>query len=424
MSILKKKFFNLTNHNLYGDFSIDFVTTMPYFCGMHLYTLKNVASIMLLVIAVYGRAQQTAQNMLSSQRTQLEEIRSQIETYKGELQQKETKESATLDMITALDREIDVASGLLKSLTKETKRYSRQITAREKEIAETEQQLDKLRKKFAKRLRHFYKHGRAHDLELLLNVKSFSNARIWLIYAKRVADNDRRIYKSILEKKQSLERNSDLLRLEIAEKRKAVEEKAGEEKLLEQSRRERQKYLKQLQKDKEFLRQRLSERERAAQQIGRLIIEAESQRASQERPKLRDTGANFAALKGRMLWPAQGNIVAHFGKQRHPELKTITENLGVEIKAAYGSAVCAVNDGEVWTITWQRGRGNIVIISHDNGYYTVYTHLAEIQVELHDWVTQGQVIGTVGDTGSLNGAVLHFQIWKNTTNLNPEDWLG
>ena len=64
------------------------------------------------------------------------------------------------------------------------------------------------------------------------------------------------------------------------------------------------------------------------------------------------------------------------------------------------------------------------IIDHIKHTETSPLILAEIQVELHEWVQQGQVIGTVGDSGSLNGAILHFQIWKNTTNLNPEEWLG
>ncbi|OPZ81768.1 MAG: Murein hydrolase activator EnvC precursor [bacterium ADurb.Bin431] len=84
----------------------------------------------------------------------------------------------------------------------------------------------------------------------------------------------------------------------------------------------------------------------------------------------------------------------------------------------------SVGDGQVQTITWQRGSGNIVIVSHGEGFYTVYTHLEEIRVSQDDPVRQGQVIGTVGESGSINGPVLHFQIWKNTRNLDPEEWLG
>ena len=114
-----------------------------------------------------------------------------------------------------------------------------------------------------------------------------------------------------------------------------------------------------LQKDKRFLQERLKDRERAAQQISRLILEAESQRTTGKRKDLHTSIINFGSLKGKMSWPAKGEIITHFGEQRHPLLKTVTENLGIEIKSQLGAPVCAVDDGEVWTITWQRGRGNI-----------------------------------------------------------------
>ena len=132
---------------------------------------------------------------------------------------------------------------------------------------------------------------------------------------------------------------------------------------------------------------------------------------------------NFYALQGQMQWPAKGTISARFGKQKHPQLKTITENLGIEIKARRGDPVIAVADGTVQSITWQRGRGNIIILNHGNGYYTVYTNLQDILVDMNEPVRGNQRIGTVGESGSLHGPVLNFQIWKNTKNLNPEDWL-
>ena len=83
----------------------------------------------------------------------------------------------------------------------------------------------------------------------------------------------------------------------------------------------------------------------------------------------------------------------------------------------------SVAAGRVTAITWQRGYGNLMIISHSDGYYTVYTHLADINVALNEEVAAEQIIGAVGDTGSLQGATLHFQLWNREEALNPEDWL-
>ena len=75
-------------------------------------------------------------------------------------------------------------------------------------------------------------------------------------------------------------------------------------------------------------------------------------------------------------------------------------------------------------ITWQRGRGNIVIVNHFGGYYSVYTHLSKIFIDIDEPVITGQVIGEVGDSGSLKGPILHFEIWQNNKVVNPEIWLS
>ena len=177
-----------------------------------------------------------------------------------------------------------------------------------------------------------------------------------------------------------------------------------------------------LQKNKKLVQSRLAEIKASEKEIGKLIAQAEKARKAQAKKKSKQPGAGpapaqtvvsghqFSDLKGRMSWPTTGTIVSHFGRERHPALNTVTENLGIEIKAQLGNPVITVVDGVVQTITWQRSRGNIIIISHDNGFYTVYTHLQDIRVAESQPVKRGQTIGTVGDTGSLIGPVLHFQI--------------
>jgi len=114
--------------------------------------------------------------------------------------------------------------------------------------------------------------------------------------------------------------------------------------------------------------------------------------------------------------------VAHFGNQTHPTLKTITQNTGIDIAASVGSPVSTVADGQISKILWLPSYGNLVIISHNGGYYTVYTHLAEISGAEGAKVKEGDVIGYTGE--ALNGPRLHFEIWKGKEKQNPEQWLG
>ena len=116
-------------------------------------------------------------------------------------------------------------------------------------------------------------------------------------------------------------------------------------------------------------------------------------------------------------------VVSKFGLQWNPKLKTTTENTGIDIKGQPGSQIKSVLGGVVTTITFLRGFGTTIIIDHGSGFYTVYSHVANIEVTEDSQVRSGDVIAYMGDSGSINGSQLHFEIWGQGKKLNPEDWL-
>jgi murein DD-endopeptidase MepM/ murein hydrolase activator NlpD len=134
-------------------------------------------------------------------------------------------------------------------------------------------------------------------------------------------------------------------------------------------------------------------------------------------------GVGFGSLRGRLPWPTEGRIIAAYGAQVHPRFGTRTQRNGVDIEANQGREVGAVYAGHVIYTGWFKGYGNLIILDHDNEYYTLYAHMAEIQVKEGDDVRQGQRIGTVGDTGSLAGPRLYFEVRYQGRPLDPEQWL-
>src|SRR4030095_9757537 len=129
------------------------------------------------------------------------------------------------------------------------------------------------------------------------------------------------------------------------------------------------------------------------------------------------------SLRGRLPWPTEGRIIAAYGAQVHPRFGTRTQRNGVDIEANQGRDVGAVYAGHVIYTGWFKGYGNLIILDHDNEYYTLYAHMAEIQVKEGDDVRQGQRIGTVGDTGSLEGPRLYFEVRYQGKPQDPEQWL-
>lgn len=96
-------------------------------------------------------------------------------------------------------------------------------------------------------------------------------------------------------------------------------------------------------------------------------------------------------------------------------------NYGVDIAASKDVNVKAVSDGVVSAIDWIPGYGSVIIVTHKGDYRTVYSHLSEIYVNEGDKVKPGNIIAKVGD--SIDGKVLHFEIWNSRENQNPEVWL-
>ena len=99
---------------------------------------------------------------------------------------------------------------------------------------------------------------------------------------------------------------------------------------------------------------------------------------------------------------------------------------GVTIGAKYGADIKCVDDGIVDYARWFDGvgYGNMIIVNHGNGYRTLYAHASKINVRESQKVSKGQKIGEVGDTGSINGTSLYFEIWKGTEALPTRRWLG
>jgi len=141
------------------------------------------------------------------------------------------------------------------------------------------------------------------------------------------------------------------------------------------------------------------------------------------RPAPGDTGPGFASLRGRLAWPADGRVVAEYGPQVNPRFGTKTFRNGIDIEAGEGSNIAAVFPGQVVYTGWFRGYGNLIIVDHGGEYYTVYAHAADIRVTEGDEVKQGQIIGTVGDTGSLQGPRLYFEVRHEGKPQDPAQWL-
>ena len=135
-------------------------------------------------------------------------------------------------------------------------------------------------------------------------------------------------------------------------------------------------------------------------------------------------GPAFASQRGALTAPVAAAIVGEFGRVVDREFQTETYRKGVHFEARLGTPVGAVAGGRVSFAGWFRGYGRLVILDHGDQYFTISGHLDAVRVEVGQAVDAGQVIGTVGETGSLAGPLLYFEIRRGGQPLDPSRWLA
>jgi murein hydrolase activator len=127
--------------------------------------------------------------------------------------------------------------------------------------------------------------------------------------------------------------------------------------------------------------------------------------------------------RGQLPWPTVGPVVAAFGREVHPRFGTEIVRRGIEIEAPEGAPVRAVYPGAVLYRGWLKGYGNLVILDHGQGYYTLYAHAAEVLADEGEQVKAGQAIARVGETGSAEGPRLYFEVRYQGRAEDPQLWL-
>lgn len=388
--------------------------------------------LLVVMVACLPRAV-LGQEEIQQRQAELEQLRGQIQELETRSRVHQQNENETLELLDTYDRKGTLVRRLITKLRADERRMQTRIEATRAQLSVLEDQLAFLKDHYARYVTSVYKTGRHYDAELLFTSSSLTQFAVRNQYLRRFSDQRRKDAERIREKQHELEEFQARAAKDLSEERRLIAEKGAEEDRLATLAKERRRTLDKIRKDKSMLARELARQVRSAREMETMIarlVEAERMRKAKatvdrQLPRLPQPAigdAEFERKKGRLRWPVpEGNIVARFGPQRHPTLRTVTQNTGIDIAVRPGTSVTAVAPGEVATIWWLPTYGNLVILNHQNGYRTVYTHLADVDVIEGQVVNEGDVIGSSGDT--LEGPRLHFEVWKDREKQNPEQWL-
>lgn len=417
--------------------------------------VKFGLAVLLLGIAFFTSPAAVAQEEGDQAAQQLDRLRREIQDIEDRLNQSRSREQNLLTELEDYDRQIALRLELMDKLESERQKTQKALENSERELGLIRSNLNRTRGDslrtatermtvadlVRRRAIYAYKFLRRDALKALLTSATVGQ---WLTrrqYLDKIAVVDQRNLERLdqqntqlagLRQQLSLKQSEESDRLGryrrmVVYKERLLAEEKSESQTLKKRRAERESLLNRVRQDKELLARQVEGKKQAALLVESLIKSLEVTRektAPAPIPRAITAAIPFRQLKGRMAWPAAGKVLSRFGLQRHEKLATVTENPGIDIGAEEGSNIQAVCAGQVTKITWLRGYGNTVILDHQGGYYTVYAHLSQIGVTEGQQVRSGEIIGQVGQSGSLAGPRLHFEIWAQREKQDPLAWLA
>jgi len=366
---------------------------------------------------------------LKYQNAAINALKTEISQLRSKIQTAESRERSATNRISSLDEEISLTAKLIQSLKIEEEKTRAKILQSKNDILKNENELETLRIRYKERVVNAYRKGNLTDLERVFSSTTWRQAIYRAQYLKIISDIEKKITKKI--EKLLIEISQQKLELEsiLRDNLNLVRDKAQQISSYRNMRINREKELNRIRNDKKALANYIDEKEAGIIQLETIIKKVLEDKARFEREiRIRQQQEalktkSFKALKGQLPWPSKGRVITKFGRQWNSKLKTTTENPGIDIKGQPGSPIRSVLGGVVTTITYIRGYGTTIIIDHGGGFYTVYSHVTNIQTTVDGQVRNGDIIAYMGDSGSINGSKLHFEIWGKGQKLNPEQWL-
>ena len=359
---------------------------------------------------------------INALKTEINQLRLKIKTA-------ESRERSASTRISSLDEEISLTAKLIRSLKSEEEKTRKRILQLKSDILKNENELESLRTRYKKRVVNSYRKGRLTDLEKVFSSTTWRQAIYRTQYLKIISDIEKKLTNQIERLLIQISQQKLELEAVLRNNLKLVRDKQQQISSYRDMRIDREKELNRIRNDKKALSNYIEEKEAGIIQLESIIKKVLEDKARFERElRIRKQQEalktkSFKALKGQLPWPAEGRIIAKFGRQWNSKLKTTTENPGIDIKGQPGSPIRTVLGGVVTTITYIRGYGTTIIVDHGGGFYTVYSHVTNIQTVVDGQVRNGDIIAYMGDSGSINGSKLHFEIWGKGQKLDPEKWL-
>ena len=351
----------------------------------------------------------------------LQGIKKKIEKEKQGISQTQKKEGSVLQSLREIEGELGKRTKHLNQTQARLNSILAEMNKKQAEENKLRASVGRRQQLLEKRAGALYRWLKGGSPFVILNGDvSFGALSQRSHYLKTTVSFDRELIQELSEEA----RRQSSLRAELERKR---EELNAQKQALHEARQEfrseaekKKQMLASLRQEKATRMKALKELEQAALRLQKMMDEIA--KASVGKSRQGPAGSGLDAMRGKFDWPVKGDLAGVFGKARHPEFSAEVFRKGIDIEAPLGEEIKAVERGRVVYADRFAGYGEMIIIDHGDRFYTIYAHLSEMLKKTGDPVSRGETVGRVGDSDSLAGAKLYFEMRKDGRSIDPLPW--
>lgn len=383
--------------------------------------IKKTITIFILFLGLFfvpAYCVQAESRNVVKQEKELEDVERQIRSTKKSIKRIEREETNILDEVEKVNRKVAKRRQATRSIEKSIGRVKSKVRSAGKKIKALEKKRTVLRERLSERLRAMYKMRSGSMMKVLFSSSTSEDLGKRYKYMTMVMSSDKDLmkeYETHLFKLENERDRYDSLKSELEGDKKRLKKSTYAAKLELKG---KKRLLKSVTKEKKNHLKMIKELENASKELKELLASLKD-----DEPIEVSTGS-FVKSKGFLKMPVKGSLVSFYGKEKHPEFNTVTFNNGIVISSSFGSAVRNVHNGKVAFVGWLKGYGQMMIVDHGRGYYTLYGYLFKVLKKKGDYVYRGDEIALVGESGTHDEPGLYFEIRQKGTPRDPSVWLS
>lgn len=393
--------------------------------------MKMTVGIFVLLVLV------ASQSLAQNPKDELSGVKQEIKAQKQLISKTRKVEAVISTELQGILRNLEQKETDLGRMGRDLRGVESSLNGTAREIQKVTGEANRKMIEIEQRLSSLYKAGELGALRMFFSAESFPQLAENIRYMKSILENDKKIfieYNQKIDQLKSLKVNLERDALKKERIMTSIEQKKLE---IEEEKNRKAAFLGKVRQDRKSYEASLKELQANAARLQTMITRLDAlsrrklssrhekpgsrQKPLAELPPVPDRG--FASQKGRMALPVRGTLIETYGKHKHPEFNSFTFSKGLSISAPSGTEIKAIYEGTVIFADYFKGFGNMIIVDHGGGYFSLYAHASRLVKKVGTEVALHETIGAVGDVDSSKGSMLYFEIRHQGKPVDPVGWV-